>query len=90
MRKRGDQLMQTYVGYIENGLVVPIDMPREPDGRRVIIKIPELAVIPEEENASTESITKWGTLEYLFRDYDATSFQTELADLGAPVGNEQW
>jgi hypothetical protein len=82
--------MQTYKGYIENGRVVPINMPQEPDGRLVIITVPEPAAMPEDENARIESITKLGTLEYLFRDYDETSFQTELADLGVPVGNEQW
>jgi hypothetical protein len=34
--------------------------------------------------------TKGGTLEYLFKDYDGTSFQTELSDLGSPAGNEKW
>jgi len=33
---------------------------------------------------------KEGTLEYLFKDYSAGSFKTELIDLGEPVGNEQW
>jgi len=33
---------------------------------------------------------KQGTLEYLFKDYDGGSFQTELIDLGETVGNEQW
>jgi hypothetical protein len=42
------------------------------------------------ENVRVESSPKRGTLEYLFRDYDGTSFQTELADLGAPAGNEKW
>ena len=31
-----------------------------------------------------------GTLEYLFKDYQKPPFQTELLDLGAPVGNEKW
>ena len=33
---------------------------------------------------------KQGTLEYLFKDYDGDSFQTELVDLGESVGNEKW
>ena len=32
---------------------------------------------------------KEGTLEYLFKDYDGGSFQTELIDLGEPIGNEK-
>jgi antitoxin component of MazEF toxin-antitoxin module len=35
-------------------------------------------------------VPKKGTLEYLFKDYDEGAFQTELVDLGEPVGNEQW
>ncbi|MCL2163790.1 MAG: AbrB/MazE/SpoVT family DNA-binding domain-containing protein [Oscillospiraceae bacterium] len=31
-----------------------------------------------------------GTLEYLFKDYHEKPFQTELPDLGEPVGNEKW
>ena len=31
-----------------------------------------------------------GTLEYLFKDYQEPPFQTELVDLGRPVGNEKW
>ena len=31
-----------------------------------------------------------GTLEYLFKDYQEPPFQTELIDLGLPVGNEKW
>ena len=31
-----------------------------------------------------------GTLEYLFKDYQEPPFQTELLDLGQPVGNEKW
>ena len=31
-----------------------------------------------------------GTLEYLFKDYDGGTFQTELNDLGETVGNEKW
>ena len=31
-----------------------------------------------------------GTLEYLFKDYQEPPFQTELVDLGQPVGNEKW
>ena len=33
---------------------------------------------------------KQGTLEFLFKDYDEGPFQTELADLGEPVGDEKW
>jgi antitoxin MazE len=33
---------------------------------------------------------KKGTLEYLFKDYQDVPFQTELIDLGEPVGNEKW
>jgi len=33
---------------------------------------------------------KQGTLEYLFKDYNDGSFQTELIDLGESVGNERW
>ncbi|MDR1481887.1 MAG: hypothetical protein LBI74_04615 [Synergistaceae bacterium] len=33
--------MQTYQGYIENGRIIPIDMPAEPNGRRVVITVPE-------------------------------------------------
>jgi hypothetical protein len=33
---------------------------------------------------------KAGTLEYLFKDYNEGAFQSELASLGEPVGNEQW
>jgi hypothetical protein len=82
--------MQTYQGYIENGRIIPIDMPQEPNGRRVNITVLEPAAVSGEENARVESSPKRGTLEYLFRDYDGTSFQTELVDLGAPVGNEKW
>ena len=31
-----------------------------------------------------------GTLEYLFKDYEGGSFQTEIADMGGPVGEEKW
>ena len=31
-----------------------------------------------------------GTLEYLFKDYQKPPFQTELLDLGEPVGSEKW
>jgi len=31
-----------------------------------------------------------GTLEYLFKDYKEQPFQTELIDLGQPVGEEKW
>ena len=31
-----------------------------------------------------------GTLEYLFKDYNGGSFQTELVDLVEPAGNEKW
>lgn len=30
------------------------------------------------------------TLEYLFKDYDGGSFETEIVDLGEPVGKEKW
>jgi antitoxin MazE len=33
---------------------------------------------------------KEGTLEYLFKDYTGGPFNTELVDLGDPVGNEKW
>jgi len=33
---------------------------------------------------------KQGTLEYLFKDYNGGSFQSELVDLGETVGNEKW
>lgn len=33
---------------------------------------------------------KLETLEDLFKDYDGGSFETELVDLGEPVGNEKW
>ena len=33
---------------------------------------------------------KKGTLEYLFKDYVAKPFKTELVDLGDPVGEEKW
>ena len=33
---------------------------------------------------------KEGTLEYLFKDYDGGSFETELVDLGKPMGKEEW
>ncbi|MDR1481885.1 MAG: hypothetical protein LBI74_04605 [Synergistaceae bacterium] len=82
--------MQTYQGYIENGRIIPIDMPAEPNGRRVVITVPESLSTAEEEDTHAESGPKPGTLEYLFRDYDGTSFKTELIDLGAPVGNEKW
>ena len=31
-----------------------------------------------------------GTLEYLFKDYDGSAFNTELINLGEPVGDEKW
>ena len=31
-----------------------------------------------------------GTLEYLFKDYHDPPFQTDVIDLGEPVGNEKW
>jgi hypothetical protein len=80
--------MQTYQGYVENGRIIPIDMPVESNGRRVMITVLEPAPVAGEENARTGSGPKPGTLEYLFRDYDETAFKTELVDLGAPVGNE--
>ena len=43
------------------------------DGRIVLSKVPA----PQK-----------GTLEYLFKDYHEQPFQTELLDLGEPVGNE--
>jgi hypothetical protein len=82
--------MRTYQGYIENGRIVPIDMPRELNGLRVIITVSEPAAISGKGTGCAEPNPKQGMLEYLFRDYDGTSFQTELADLGAPVGNEEW
>ncbi|MCL2200567.1 MAG: AbrB/MazE/SpoVT family DNA-binding domain-containing protein [Oscillospiraceae bacterium] len=33
---------------------------------------------------------KQGTLEYLFKDYEGGRFQTELAPLGEPKGQEKW
>ena len=33
---------------------------------------------------------KKGTLEYLFKDYTGERFETELVDLGEPVGEEKW
>jgi len=33
---------------------------------------------------------KKGTLEHLFKDYDEGAFQTELIDIGEPVGDEKW
>jgi antitoxin MazE len=33
---------------------------------------------------------KQGTLEYLFKDYTGGAFQTELTNLGEPVGSEKW
>ena len=33
---------------------------------------------------------KKGTLEYLFKDYSGERFDTELIDLGEPVGEEKW
>ena len=36
------------------------------------------------------STPKKGTLEYLFKDYIGDTFQTELVNLGEPVGNEKW
>ena len=33
---------------------------------------------------------KQGTLEFLFKDYVEGPFQTELVDLGEPVGDEKW
>ena len=33
---------------------------------------------------------KRGTIEYLFKDYSGEPFNSELVDLGEPVGNEQW
>jgi hypothetical protein len=78
--------MQTYQGYIEDGLVVPIGMPDNLNGRKVTITMTDLV----EKLPAAESSPKEGTIEYLFRDYDGTSFQTELVDLGSPVGNEKW
>jgi hypothetical protein len=80
--------MQTYQGYIEDGRIVPIDMPCTLNGRQVVISVLESA--PEKESVYVQPDPKRGTLEYLFRDYDGTSFQTELVDLGAPIGNEKW
>jgi len=37
-----------------------------------------------------DPMPKKGTLEYLFKDYAGDEFQTELTDLGEPVGNEKW
>ena len=47
------------------------------------------------ENDGCIILTKYptpqkGTLEYLFKDYHEPPFQTELVDLGPPVGEEQW
>ena len=33
---------------------------------------------------------KKGTIEYLFRDYSGEKFNSELTDLGLPVGEEKW
>ena len=33
---------------------------------------------------------KKGTLEYLFKDYSGERFDTELVDMGDPVGEEKW
>ncbi len=39
---------------------------------------------------SKAPIPKKGTLEYLFKDYEGGAFQTEIADMGGPVGEERW
>jgi len=49
----------------------------------------------EVENDGCIVLTKYptpqkGTLEYLFKDYHEQPFQTELVDLGQPVGEEKW
>ena len=49
----------------------------------------------EVENDGCIVLTKYptpqkGTLEYLFIDYKEQPFQTELVDLGQPVGEEKW
>lgn len=82
--------MQTYQGYVENGRIIPIDMPVEPNGRRVVVTVLESDPTAREENTPAESGPNPGTLEYLFRDDDGTPFKTELIELGAPVGNEKW
>jgi hypothetical protein len=79
--------MQTYRGYIEDGRIIPIDMPCALNGRHVIISVLESASAKE---AAAQSSPKRGTLESLFDGYDGTPFQTELADLGEPAGNEKW
>ena len=33
---------------------------------------------------------KKGTIEYIFKDYYGESFETDLADLGDPMGEEKW
>jgi antitoxin MazE len=33
---------------------------------------------------------KPGTIEYLFKNYDGGSFETELIDLGEARGDEKW
>ena len=47
----------------------------EKDGRIVMSRIPAPPA---------------STLEYLFKDYQKPPFQTELIDLGEPVGSEKW
>jgi hypothetical protein len=80
--------MPTYQGYIEDGWIVPIDMSLALNGRQVAISV--LESDSGKEIPYTKSSPQRDTLECLFNDYDGTSFQTEIVDLGAPTGNEKW
>jgi hypothetical protein len=48
--------VQTYHGYIENGRVIPVDMPHIPDGHKVTITVMESA--PRDSKADSLSLSR--------------------------------
>ena len=62
--------------------------------RKAEIEIDDLVYIESDQpGVISINITpspKKGTMEYLFKDYSGESFDTELVDLGEPIGEEKW
>jgi antitoxin component of MazEF toxin-antitoxin module len=54
-------------------------------GDAVFLRIEDTNIIISKTDSPEE-----GSLESLFKDYACGSFQTELLDLGDPVGEEKW
>ena len=62
--------------------------------RKASIELDDTLCLEVEEDGciilTKHPIPQRGTLEYLFKDYNEPPFQTELVDLGQPLGEEKW